>query len=97
MSSSLFSPKNTQTVVATTTSATTAFSSIGTTMRLAVTGTLPVFIAFGDAAVVATLSSMPLFPGGPELFDTPARMTHFAVITESSSSRISITMGEGDE
>ena len=100
----LFWPASTVSTVATTTSAATALGYAGPTMRIVNVGSETVYVKFGSSDVTVTVSTgMPVLPGTVELFKTSqvrsgssSTATHVATITNANTSRISITMGEGD-
>lgn len=105
MSVSLFWPGATSTINATTTTSSIALARTGgKVVRLANVGSVAVFIAFGDNTVTATVANgMPILPGTVELFamaqiraGSSTSPTYFAAITESSTARISATVGEGE-
>lgn len=100
----LFWPAFTASVVATTTTAATALGYTGKTMRIVNVGNETVYVKFGDSTATVTVSTgMPILPGTVELFQTAQiragssnSPTHVATITEANTSRLSITLGEGD-
>jgi len=104
-SNSLFWPKSSVSVEATTTTAATAFTASGSpVVMLTNVGSVPVFIKFGSASVTVTVTDgMPILPGTKELFQmaqlrpgTSENPSYFACITESGSARICATVGEGE-
>ena len=67
-------------------------------IRFAVYGDEPVYVAFGTAAVVATLTSMLLLPGSVEVFDVPDGSTHIAYIAEQqATTKLNWTIGLGGD
>lgn len=67
------------------------------TARVCVTGAYPVFLKFErSASVSASVSdSTPFLPGAAEIVQIRG-MTHCAIVTEQFSSRVSITLCEGE-
>jgi hypothetical protein len=63
-------------------------------IRIWNSGTVPVFVEFGDDAVEADAAvSMPIAPGNTEVLTCP--FEYVAAITESGSAKLYITPGEG--
>jgi hypothetical protein len=103
-SRNLFWPGATTSINATTTTANAALPRAGGVIRLANTGSTAVFVVLGTSGVTATLSTgFPILPGTAELFTSAQDRagssqspTHFAAITETGTSRVSATIGEGE-
>lgn len=73
-------------------------SGMGTqTVRLAVAGIDPVFVAFGTSIVTtATTTGMYLLPNSVETFLLPREVTHIAAISSGTASTLYATTGEGN-
>lgn len=102
----LFSPKQTLSMVATDTSSSISLGrALGRPVRVQVIGLVPAFIKFaeGASASVSVDDGIPIMPGAPELFFignesyVPAVEISMAACTESSSTRVSVTLGTGDQ
>jgi len=66
------------------------------TVLLTNVGTAVVFVAFGDSAVTASLTtSKPLLPNSDQSFSLPASATHIAAIAAGAGSTLYATPGEG--
>jgi hypothetical protein len=69
----------------------------GASLRVHVTGDDPVFLAFGDANVVATLdNAIPFASGAIESIGRNSAWSHVSAITGGTSSNVSITVGNGE-
>lgn len=89
------------TLTCTGTSSRTLFVGAGQTLLIHNFGAAPVFLAWGEAAVVATINHLPVLPGPiPTLFTLPADdrpdvLTYFAGITEGATCRVLVHRGSG--
>lgn len=97
-----FVPVGTATIAGTTTTASVALpigapygGSERPQVRVYNGGTTPSFIAFGDSTVTATVNSIPIAPGGPEVFTVPFNATHVAAIYGTGTGTIYLTSGFG--
>lgn len=65
-------------------------------LRLVNTGSVVVFVEFGDSAVTAAVATgMPILPGTVESFQLNAAQTHIAAITASGTATLYATTGLG--
>lgn len=106
MSLSPFWPGASSTINASTITGSVALARMGPRIRICNTGSNAVFVNFGDFSVTATVAGgLPILPGTAELFTLAqirtgagggGQPTHFAAITETGTSRVSVTVGEGD-
>lgn len=65
-------------------------------MRIVNSGTIIVFVEFGDSTVAATTTTgMPILPNTVESFMLNASQTHIAAITAASTAVIYFTTGLG--
>lgn len=94
LKSFMSSDKGTVNIVASSTTASAALDVFSSAVRVANTGTVPVFIRFGGSAVVATTGNMPVLPGTVEVF-TKGAYDRVAAITASGTATIYFTAGEG--
>jgi hypothetical protein len=53
------------------------------------------FVRFGDDAVEATAADFPVLPGQQRVLDIPARATHVAVILNTGTGTVYVTIGDG--
>ena len=95
-------PAATASISATTTSARTAIKQQPTgshQLRLFNAGTATVFWTFGDGAVTAALTDVPLPSGAIEVVTLPnatnAPTTHIAAITAAGTATLHLTTGQG--
>lgn len=99
----IFSPVGaTVNLAATTTTGNVALTAIHETgigsksVRLYNAGAVAVFVAFGTSAIAAVLAtSIPIPPGGVEVFEVSPAVTHVAGITASGTATIYATAGRG--
>jgi len=92
----VFRPTSTVSINATTSTASIAMTGSGRNVRVSNSGLTAVFINFGTSSVTATLAAgIPIQPGTSEVFEVSGANTYFAALTESGTSRINVTRGEG--
>jgi hypothetical protein len=92
----VFRPTSTVSINANTITASIALAGSGRNVRVSNSGLTAVFLAFGGSTVTATVATgLPIQPGTSEVFDYSGANTYVAAITESGTSRISVTRGDG--
>lgn len=90
-----FTPGATVNLAATDVSARVAIPLNSGTVRLANPGTSVIFVRFGDGAVAATTSDMPILPGTAEAFGIGG-VSHVAGICRAAQSgNLAVTGGGG--
>jgi len=95
---STFSPLETKTINATTTTANTTFtagSSIATDVRIVNDTASTIFFAQGGSTVVATSSDTPIRAGSTEIFSKTGDSVAVIVISGGSAGKVYVTSGIG--
>lgn len=90
-----FNPTGEAALAVSNSSSRVALDSADPTALIVNTGSVVVYVAFGDGTVVATISSYPIQPGWAIAFNTGGAATYVAAITASSTSNLTITTGTG--